>query len=54
MLVKIREEEVDCRRFDNTLGTPKHRATELFNERHGLLTGALLLRISYAIMTFEV
>ena len=36
MLVKMREQETNCRRFDNTPGTRKHRATELFNERHGL------------------
>src|SRR5271157_3073702 len=34
MLVKMREQETNCRRFDNTPGTRKHRATELFNERH--------------------
>jgi hypothetical protein len=36
VLVKMREQETNCRRFDNTPGTRKHRATELFNERHGL------------------
>jgi hypothetical protein len=36
VLVKMREQETNCRRFDNTPGTQKHRATELFNERHGL------------------
>lgn len=36
MLVKMREQEASCRRFDNTPDTRKHRATELFNERHGL------------------
>ena len=36
MLVKMREQEPNCRQFDNTPGTRKHRATELFNERHGL------------------
>ena len=35
MLVKLRELEIDCRRFD-TPGSRKRRATELFNERHGL------------------
>ena len=34
--MKMREQETNCRRFDNTPGTRKHRATELFNERHGL------------------
>lgn len=36
VLVKIREQEPNCRRFDNTPGTQKHRATEFFNERHVL------------------
>lgn len=36
VLMRIREQEVDCRRFDNTLATGKHRATEFFNEHHGL------------------
>jgi hypothetical protein len=36
VLVKMREGEIDSRRFDNTPGTWKHRTTELFNERHGL------------------
>ena len=36
VLVKMREQETNCRRLDNTPGTRKHRATELFNERHGL------------------
>jgi hypothetical protein len=36
VLVKMREQETNCRRFDNTPGTRKHGATELFNERHGL------------------
>ena len=31
------EQRTNCRRFDDTPGTRKHRATELFNERHGLL-----------------
>jgi hypothetical protein len=36
VLVKMREQETNCRRFDNTPGTRKHRATELFDERYGL------------------
>src|ERR1700686_1458833 len=36
VLVKMREQLTNCQRFDNTPGTRKHRATELFNERHGL------------------
>jgi len=36
VLEKMREQETSCRLFDNTPGTQKHRATELFNERHGL------------------
>ncbi len=36
VLVKMREQEINCRRFDNTPGTRKHRAIKLFNERHGL------------------
>jgi hypothetical protein len=36
VLVKIREQETNCRRFDNTPGTRKHRATQLFSERHRL------------------
>jgi hypothetical protein len=36
MLVKMREQETNCRRFDNTPGTRKHRATELINEHQGL------------------
>jgi len=36
VLVKMREQETNCRRFDNTPGTRKHRATELLSERHGL------------------
>jgi hypothetical protein len=35
VLVKMRELETNYRRFDNTPGTRKHKATELFNERHG-------------------
>jgi hypothetical protein len=34
--VKMREQLTNCQRFDNTPGTRKRRATELFNERHGL------------------
>ena len=33
MLVKMREQKTNCLRFDNTPGTRRHRATELFNER---------------------
>jgi hypothetical protein len=36
VLAKMRKQETNCRRFDNTPGTRKHRATELFNKRHGL------------------
>ena len=32
----MREYGTNCQRFDNRLGTRKRRATELFNERHGL------------------
>jgi len=33
---EMREYGTNCQRFDNRLGTRKRRATELFNERHGL------------------
>jgi hypothetical protein len=36
VLVKMREQKTNCLRFDNPQGTRKHRATELFNERHVL------------------
>ena len=36
VLVKMREYGTNCQRFDNRLGTRKRRATELFNECHGL------------------
>ena len=36
VLVKMREQETSCREFDSTPGIRKYRATELFNERHGL------------------
>ena len=32
----MREYGTNCQQFDNRLGTRKRRATELFNERHGL------------------
>ena len=38
VLVMMREEEIDSRRFDNTQGIRKHRQSKLFNERHGLST----------------
>jgi hypothetical protein len=38
VLVKMREQETNYRRFDNTPGIRKHIATELFNERRGLST----------------
>ena len=50
MLVKMREQETNCRRFDNTPGTRKHRATELFNERHrlsALLCSGFLARCDF-------
>jgi len=46
-----REYGTNCQRFDNRLGTRKHRATELFDERRSV--GALLLRISYAMATSQ-
>jgi hypothetical protein len=36
VLVKMREQETNCQRFDNALGIRKHRTTEHFNERPGL------------------
>jgi hypothetical protein len=36
VLVKVWEQETSYRRFDNTPGTRKHRATQFFNERRGL------------------
>jgi len=47
----MREQETNCRRFDNTRGPRKHRATELSNERYrqsalfgsGLLEGCRLI-----------
>jgi hypothetical protein len=33
--VSVREEKTNCRRFDDTRGTRKHRATEVFSERYG-------------------
>jgi hypothetical protein len=35
-LARMREQETSCQRFDNAPGSQKHRATELFNESHGL------------------
>jgi hypothetical protein len=35
VLVKMREQETNCQRFDNTPGTLKRRAQELFNESYG-------------------
>jgi hypothetical protein len=36
MLAKMREQETNCRRFDNAPRIRKHRATGLLDERHGL------------------
>jgi hypothetical protein len=56
VLVKMREQEKDCRRFDNTPGTRKHRATELFNESDSLsalFCSGLLARYRLAVTKFR-
>ena len=50
MLVKMREQETNCRRFDNTAGTRKHSTTGFLNERRGL-SALLLVRISCGMPT---
>ena len=49
--MKLRKQEPNCRRFDNTPGIRKHGATELFNERHAL--SALFCSESLAKPTFK-